>query len=128
MGLDYIPEKDYRAGSWMKNFSRRLCDNAALYRTTPEDAAQIAALVLAYRTAFRATRVPGVISSPLIRVKNDSRRAAERRIRPEAQRNRTDPLIDSALKIQTGLNPGGKRRRRVGPPESRPNLIIKWAS
>ena len=122
MGLDYIPERDYRAGYWMKHFSRALVEHAELYRTTPQDAQQIADLVHAFRTALARTHTPGVVSSSLCRAKNDARRTAERFIRSMAQRIRTDPQIDASLKIQIGLNPGQQRRRRVPPPESVPWL------
>jgi hypothetical protein len=125
MGIDYIPEKGYKAAIWMKNFARRLVEDPEGYLTTPEDAAQIDAVVLAFRTANANAHTPGVISSSLIRAKNDARKAAERLVRPAYQRVRTEPRIPSALKVRAGVQLTKKRRRYVGPPESAPNVFAE---
>jgi hypothetical protein len=125
MGADYIPEKDYKAASFMKNLARQLVEDPEGYLTTPDDAAQIDNVVLAFRTANAKAHTPGVISSSLIRAKNDARKAAERLVRPAYQRLRTEPRIPSELKLRAGVKLTKKRRRYVGPPESAANVFAE---
>ena len=51
IGADYIPEKDYKAAYWMKNFALQLPNDPAGYRTSVEDAEEIDELVLTFRPA-----------------------------------------------------------------------------
>lgn len=122
MGADYIPERDHRAGCWMKFFAAGLAEQPELFHSTPAEAAEIAQRVHAFRTALRIARSPSTATRPNTARKNAARRLAEQLIRPAAQRVRTDPTIPAELKINMGIKPGGPRRRRVGPPESSPVL------
>lgn len=127
MGADYIPETDLFAALWMKFFARALVQNPTGYRTTPENAAEIEAVVHAFRLLNAQCHEPEYRTRSNISAKNSARLAAEKLVRPEAQRIRTDPRIDSNLKVLVGLNPERRRRQHVGVPESVPDLTIKLA-
>jgi hypothetical protein len=124
MGADYIPEKDYKAAVWMKNFALHLRNDPSGYRTSAEDAEQIDELVLAFRTANAKTWDRSEMTLLLAREKNLARKAAERAIRPAYQRIRTDPKIADLLKLRAGVKPTAKRRQHVGPPITRPQLFL----
>jgi hypothetical protein len=124
MGADYIPEQDLKAAVWMKLFARRLVENPQLYRTSAEDAAEIDQRVRAFRTAHAIANAPVTRTIVNVSIKNSTRREAEKWIRPEAQRIRTDPRIRSSDKLAIGLKVYPKRRRHVGPPKSEPILNI----
>lgn len=124
MGADYIPEKDHHAGRWMKFFARGLVEHPEAYRISPVDAAQIDAAVQAFRTANAIAWATSTATRPNRWAKNAARKAAERLVRPEAQRIRTDPRIPAELKANIGLKPPGKRRRCIPPPESVPRLYL----
>ena len=111
MGADYIPERDGRAGCWMKFFARALVNNPGIYRTTPDDAAQIEAAVVAFRTAQAIAWPKGTRTRGMVRAKNAARKSAEQLVRPAAKRIRNEPRISDELKINIGLPPGRKRRR-----------------
>ncbi|HEX3355837.1 MAG TPA: hypothetical protein VHS31_02555 [Tepidisphaeraceae bacterium] len=124
MGKDYIPEKDIKAACWMKRFARTLVEQPDAYRTTPEDAAEIDALVLAFRTA-NANCWPSAIRNRARKCTKDvARKAAEKLVRPTSQRIRTDPRIAPDLKVMIGLKPPGKRRRQIPMPQSVPILTL----
>lgn len=125
MGADYIPERDGEAARWMRSLARGLVDHPELYRVSAEDAAEIEAAVVAFRAALARSLTPATRTRPAVSGKNDARKAAERLIRPMAQRIRTDTRIDAAAKVNIGLHPGGKRRRVVGPPASSPRLSLR---
>jgi hypothetical protein len=127
MGADYIPERDLRASCWMKNFARRIVEHPDLYRITPAEAAEIDAVVLAFRIALSKAHPIGTRSQSLVRTKNDARKAAERLVRPAAQRFRTDPQIAADLKILIGLKPRTTRRRKIPALESSPSLLLSAA-
>lgn len=125
MGADYIPERDHCAGSWMKNFANQLVNQPEVYRTTPSEAAEIAALVHAFRTSVAVVHSPRTRTPIACEQKRVARKAAERLIRPAAQRIRVDPTISSQAKVNIRITLPSKRRRRVAPPEGSPLLIAK---
>jgi hypothetical protein len=128
MGADYIPEKDIKAACWMKRFARTLVEQPDAYRTTPEDAAEIDALVTVFRTANARCWPSAIRNRVRVVTKNQARKSAEQMIRPASQRIRTDPRIADVLKLQIGLKPKGKRRRQIPAPESVPLLILNSAT
>lgn len=109
MGADYIPERDLRASCWMKRFARLLVEDPAGYRTTEAQAAQIESAVLAFRTALAVSWPIATRSMTNVRAKNDARKAAERLVRAESQRIRTDSQISPELKARIGLKPRSRR-------------------
>ena len=128
MGADYIPEQDFYAEIWLRNFAGTLAADTAGYLATTADALDAVAAATVFSAALKATQTPGVQSSPLIRAKNDARRSAESVMRPMAQRIRRDRRIDSTLKIRIGLTPPATRRQTVEPPQSTPQLIARSRS
>lgn len=125
MGADYIPERNERAATYIRWFARALVNDPVAYRTTPGHAADIEALALAFYEANHANVMAlqsGVQSRELSTTMRQTRKAAEKLVRPEAQRIRTDPKIEGALKVRIGLKVNRKRRRHVGPPAGRPRL------
>jgi hypothetical protein len=125
MGADYIPERDIKAAIWMKHFAAVLIEHPELYRTTAQDAAEIDALVLAFRVANAKCGRP-ITNSPVARrAKNEARIAAERLLRPAATRINRDPRIAANLKVSIGLKPRTKRRHRIDPPQTVPVLSLR---
>jgi hypothetical protein len=122
MGADYIPEKNNQAAVWLKHFAAQLVATPELYRTTPEDAAEIDALVQTFRVANATAGRPATRTSVAIQARDDARKAAERMLRPAAKRINSDPRIASDLKVAIGLKPRKKRRHRIDPSESVPVL------
>ena len=121
MGADYIPEKYVKAAVWMKHFAAALVEQSEIYRTSVE----IDELVHAFRVA-NATCGRPVTCSPVARkTREDSRKAAERLVRPAATRINKDPRIAADLKVAIGLKPREKRRQHIDPPQSVPVLKLR---
>lgn len=121
----YVPEKDYKAAYWMKNFARRLVERADDYRIAPQEAAEIDAAVQLFRATHAKLRRIEFKTFRQSRVKSAARKAAERLVRPAYQRIRTDPRIAAELKVAVGVRLTKKRRRLVGPPAGVPSLTAK---
>jgi hypothetical protein len=122
MGTDYIPEKDIKAACWMKRFARLLVEQPDVYRTSPEEAAEIDAAVMAFRVANAQCWPTAIRNRVRVVAKNGARKAAEQLVRPASQRIRTDPRIAPESKVTIGLKPLGKRRGKIPIPASVPVL------
>lgn len=126
MGQDYIPEQDNAAVGWMVNFADRLVAEPELYRTTPQDAADVALRVKAFAEAQARCYPIGDRKPAFVCTKNNARKFAEQIVRPEAQRIRKDPRIDRSLKSLLGLNVNTHRRRKIPVPTGVPVLSVKF--
>ncbi|HEV7301925.1 MAG TPA: hypothetical protein VGN72_21500 [Tepidisphaeraceae bacterium] len=124
MGADYIPEQDLHAAIWMKSFARQLLRDLAAYRVSQAGADEVADRVRTYRLALVAAREPITRTRAMVLTKTIARRAAERIVRPMAQRLRSDSELAPALKVNLGLRPAKRRVRHVGPPDGKPVLTV----
>jgi hypothetical protein len=124
MGADYIPEADALAVTWMSRFASILLVEWDTYHLTQQQAIDIDSAVQAFEAAHQVARASVTRCPPAIIVKNEARQAAEKLIRPAAQKIRIDVNIPAALKAAIGLKPPGARIGRIHPPASCPVLYF----
>ena len=124
MGQPNIPRKDSSAAFWMRNFARQLEEYPQTYYVSPEEVAEVAAAVTAFRDALAVVLQPSLKTQITVMTKNDRRREAENVCRRLYVSIKRDPRISNADKVNAGIRPAKTFRSRSTAPQVAPDLQI----
>jgi hypothetical protein len=125
MRKDFFPDREADMIVWGQNFALRTSAEPEAYHLTPEIAADFAAAQQAFAEAYRVANEPGTRTRPAVTLKNDLRKAMERKARWLAATVRSNPSIPEGRKILAGIctvPPG--RGPAIPRPTAAPSVLI----
>ncbi|MFG0331213.1 MAG: hypothetical protein ACF8PN_15100 [Phycisphaerales bacterium] len=118
----FIPDADRDFASMARVFATQIAEDPALYSLSADDAAEISAIVAAYRDALALATWPGTRTTVTIIRKDTARAKAERIIRRHANAIRIDDSIDPVAKARILVRERPKRLKRRRCPQDPPYL------
>jgi hypothetical protein len=128
MSTRFLPVREAELVRWLANFSAPISASPATYNLSAGDAAQIAAAVGDFQTAFLIADAPATRTRTAVLEKNTQKKNVTAIVRRFAGIIRADVTIASADKLALGLVLRDTRPARVNPPETAPVLGVSRIS
>jgi hypothetical protein len=124
----YIPAKDAQLDNWLANFSGLITDDPMAYGLTSVDASNISGPVAIWAAAYALVTSPSTKTATTVSAKNVAKVNVLGIVRPYAQQISLNAGVDSASKIELGLNPRSSTPSPITPPTTNPVLLLQSCS
>ena len=124
MSTRFLPSREDALNTWLQNFSTKISADPAAYGLTPTDAADIAAVVAAWRTAYQTAIAPTTRTRGAVATKRGAKKNVVKIVRGFAGMVRSNDSVSSELKIGLGLKLRARRGSPVPVPADAPALAL----
>ena len=124
----YIPVKDSALNAWMQNFKTLTSAAPATYGLSTTDAANIAADITTWTSAYTPVLSPSTKTATTVSAKNSAKVTVLAQIRPYAQTISLNAGVTSANKIALGVNPRTSVPVPITAPTTTPVLTAQSTS
>ena len=122
--MDYIPQGDEAARTWMLNYASVLSASPAAYAISSADAANITAAVQSYADALTVALAPATRNTHTLIAKDQTRASAESLCRRFAQLIKQNAGVSGQAKQAAGVPQINTTREPVPPPTTYPVLQV----
>lgn len=124
MAIPYIPTKDADFDAWIVNFSALLTADPTDFGLLAGDATAVAAVTLAWTTAYPLAIDPGTRTPATVAAKDAARASATATVRPYAIRIRNNDSVSNELKVSIGVTVPNTPPTPIPAPIVAPSIAI----
>jgi hypothetical protein len=123
----YVPTKDADLDSWLANFATLTTATPSAFGLAPGDAANIAAAVASFHSAYLVTTSPSTKTAAAVSAKDTAKVSCLAIVRPYAISISLNAGVTSDNKIAVGVNPRTSTPSPIAAPTTNPVLTIDSA-